>query len=234
MTDSEAPRAPAREALVAGVAVTVATFAVMSFAFSPDNAGTPRMLGAIFGLDLAVAVVAILRLKRRGELGARLRIARGDIWLGGMVAGLLYGGAMLGHLVLTPHHTPREAWIMRVYLQIGDPRGEGRELVGGAVFLVAALEELAWRGLVQLTFEEVLGPVRALLLASVLFALAHVPTLWLLGDPNAGPNPLIVIAGVGCSLVWGALVLRTRRLVPSLIAHALFSWAIVEFPIWRP
>lgn len=234
MNGSEARRAPSREAIVVAVAATVATFVVMSYAFSPDNAGTPGMLGAIFGLDLAIAAVALTRLNRRGELGEKLRLARGDIWLGGMVAGLLYGGAMLGHLVLTPHHTPREAWIMRVYLQIGDPRGEGRELVGGAVFLVAALEELAWRGLVQLSLEEVIGPVRALVLASVLFALAHVPTLWLLGDPNAGPNPLIVIAGVGCSLVWGALVLRTRRLVPSLVAHALFSWAIVEFPIWRP
>ncbi len=234
MSDAEAPRAPSREAIVVAVAATVATFVVMNYAFSPDNAGTPGMLGAIFGLDLAIAAVALTRLKRRGELGEKLRLARGDIWLGGMVAGLLYGGAMLGHLVLTPHHTPREAWIMRVYLQIGDPRGEGREIVGGAVFLVAALEELAWRGLVQLSLEEVIGPVRAVVLASVLFALAHVPTLWLLGDPNAGPNPLIVMAGVGCSLVWGALVLRTRRLVPSLIAHALFSWAIVEFPIWRP
>ena len=27
---------------------------------------------------------------------------------------------------------------------------------------------------------------------------------------------------------------RTGRLVPSLFAHGLFSWAIVDFPLWRP
>jgi membrane protease YdiL (CAAX protease family) len=151
-----------------------------------------------------------------------------------MIAGLLYGGAMLGHLVLTPHHTPREGWIMRVYLQLGDPRGEGRELVGLAVFAVAALEEIAWRGLVQRTLEEALGPLRPVAIASVLFALAHLPTVWSLGDPIAGPNPLVVLAGLGCSAVWGLLVVRTKRLLPAVLAHALFSWAIVEFPVWRP
>ncbi|HVY46589.1 MAG TPA: type II CAAX endopeptidase family protein [Minicystis sp.] len=237
----EAPpplRAPmvrtSREALVACVSIPVATALVMAYAFAPARAGTPGMLAAIFGLDAAIAAVAIVRMHQGRELFTRMQLARGDIWLGGMVAGLLYGIAMLAHLVLTPHLTAREAWIMRLYLQIGDPRGNGSELVSGAVFVVAALEEVAWRGLVQRSLEDVLGPIRAVVVTAALFALAHAPTLWLLGDPTAGPNPLVVLAGFGCSLVWGALVLRTRRLVPSIVAHALFSWAIVEFPIWRP
>jgi hypothetical protein len=222
-----------RDAIAACVSVTVATALVMSYAFAPENAGSPGMLGAIFGLDLAVAIVSLARLHRTGELRAVMRLRPGDIWLGGMLAGLMYGGAMAGHLVLTPHLSPREGWIMRLYLQLGDPRGEGRELVGLAVFVVASLEEIAWRGLVMRALVPVTGGARALVISSALFALAHAPTLWLLGDPVAGPNPLIVLAALCCSVIWGGLMLRTRRLVPSIVAHALFSWAIVEFPIWR-
>ena len=222
-----------RDATAACVSVTIATALVMSYAFAPANAGSPGMLGAIFGLDLAVAIVSFARLQRTGELRAVMRLRPGDIWLGGMLAGLMYGGAMAGHLVLTPHLSPREGWIMRLYLQLGDPRGEGRELVGLAVFVVASLEEIAWRGLVMRALVPVIGGARALALSSLLFAIAHAPTLWLLGDPVAGPNPLIVLAALGCSVIWGGLMLRTRRLVPSIVAHALFSWAIVEFPIWR-
>jgi hypothetical protein len=29
------------------------------------------------------------------------------------------------------------------------------------------------------------------------------------------------------------LALRIGRLGPSLFSHAIFSWAVVEFPLWR-
>jgi len=106
-------------------------------------------------------------------------------------------------------------------------------VVGGAVFAVAALEEIVWRGLVMRTLEDAMGARKALLYSALLFALAHVPTAYLLRDPLVGLNPLIVLAAFGCSLVWGGLVLRTGRLVPAVLAHALFSWSMIEFPMWR-
>ena len=45
---------------------------------------------------------------------------------------------------------------------------------------------------------------------------------------------VLVAAALGGGLVWGHLYNRTGRLGPSLFAHALFSWAIVDFPLWRP
>jgi hypothetical protein len=30
------------------------------------------------------------------------------------------------------------------------------------------------------------------------------------------------------------MVLRTGRLTPAILAHALFSWSIIEFPLWQP
>jgi uncharacterized protein len=210
------------------------TVVVMAYAFNPARAGEPAMLVAIGLMDASLAVVAVLRLRRRGELRQLFRPATGDLTLGAVTAGALYGLAMLTHVALTGRGSPREGWIIRLYFQLGDPTGEGHAMVGAAVFVIAAMEETVWRGMVMRALEEPLGPKKALVISSVLFAFAHLPTAVLLRDPQAGWNPLIVAAGLGCSLVWGLLMLRSRRIVPSLFAHAFFSWAIVEFPIWRP
>lgn len=222
------------EALGVAVGVTFATGLVMSFAFDPRRAGTSAMLMAIGLLYAVTSAFTLHRLARRGELRSRFRPANGDLALGAGVAGVLYGIAHLVDQTVATHGSIREAWIMRVYLQLGDPEAPGRALVGGAVFLIAAMEELVWRGLVMRALEQLVGVRRALVLTSLLFATAHTPTLYLLGDAAAGLNPLIVLAALGCGTVWGLVYLRTSRLPPALFAHALFSWAVVEFPIWRP
>ena len=74
---------------------------------------------------------------------------------------------------------------------------------------VAALEEISWRGFVYSLLEERLGTRRAWPATAVLYALAHLPTVFLLRDPFAGPNPLVVLAALGCGLVWGLIVART-------------------------
>lgn len=236
---SEAPQdearpASAREAVSVAFAVTIAAGAVITFAFDPARAGQPAMFGSIGALYLLVALVALVRLRRRGELWERLRVVRGDISLAALVAGLCYGLGRILLPVLARHGTPREAWVLRVYLQLGDLAQSGRLAVGVAVFAVAALEEIAWRGLVLRTLEDAFEGRRALIYTTLLYGLAHAPTLWLLRDPTAGWNPLVLLAALGCGLVWGALALRAGRLVPSVLAHALFTWAVIELPFWHP
>ena len=222
------------EAISVAVGVTLATAIVIAFAFDPQRAGTPAMLIALGLFYAVIGAFALRRLDQRGELRSRLRPVSGDFTLGAVVAGALYGAAHLVDQLVAAHGSIREAWIIRVYLQVGDPNASGHVLVGGAVFLIAAIEELVWRGLVMRTLEAVHGARTALIVTSVLYALAHVPTLYLLRDPGAGLNPLVVLAALGCGTVWGLVYLRTSRLVPALFAHALFAWAVVEFPIWRP
>ena len=68
----------------------------------------------------------------------------------------------------------------------------------------------------------------------MLYALAHLPTVLLLRDPFAGPNPLVVLAALGCGLVWGLIVARTGRLPVAIFSHALFTWCVaIQFPLWR-
>jgi CAAX protease family protein len=96
------------------------------------------------------------------------------------------------------------------------------------------MEELSWRGLVYSILEERMGTRRAWPATAVLYAAAHLPTLILLRAPFAGPNPLLVIAALGCGLIWGLLVARTGRLPVAIASHALFTWGIVlQFPL-RP
>jgi uncharacterized protein len=219
---------------VAVAAVLVA--AAMTLAMQKNMAGSPLALLAL-GVPYAVlAVLAILYLRREGTLGDKLRPRSGDLTFGALVTVMLFFGAIAGRKLLAPHGSIREAWVMRVYLQIGDPEFMQQRVVGIsiAVILVAILEEIAWRGLVYPLVEERLGTRRAWPVTAVLYAAAHLPTLVLLADPYAGPNPLIVLAALGCGLVWGLIVARTGRLPVAIFSHALFTWCVaVQFPLWR-
>jgi uncharacterized protein len=219
---------------VAIAAVLVA--AAMTLAMQQSMAGSPMALLAL-GLPYAVlAVLAILYLRREGTLGDKLRPRSGDLTFGAIVTVMLFFGAIAGRKFIAPQGSVRDAWIMRIYLQIGDPEFMQQRVVGIslAIIVVAILEEIAWRGLVYALVEERLGTRRAWPVTAVLYAAAHLPTLILLADPYAGPNPLIVLAALGCGLVWGLIVARTGRLPVAIFSHALFTWCVaVQFPLWR-
>lgn len=228
------PGTSPREALGLTAVVTIATAIATTYAFNPQRDGTAATVLAFAFLYAVLGAFTLRRFDRRGELGARLRPAGGDFTLGALVAGALYG---LAHIVEQTLATPgsiREMWIIRVYGQVGDPNSPGHAVLSGVVFVVGVLEELVWRGLVMRSLEDALGTRRALVITSIFYGLGSAPTLLLLRDPKAGINPLIVLAAVGCGTIWGFVYMRTRRLVPALFAHALFSWAIYEFPLWRP
>jgi len=101
--------------------------------------------------------------------------------------------------------------------------------------VMAVAEELVWRGLVVSLLEERIGSRRAWIWAAVLYGVAHLPTAWALRDPAAGPNPLLVLAAIGCGLVWGGMARRFDRLLPSMFSHALFDWTVIMmFRYWGP
>jgi len=76
--------------------------------------------------------------------------------------------------------------------------------VVAAIVVAATAEEIVWRGLVTRLVAEAVGSRTAWIWAAVLYALAQAPTIWLLRDPVAGANPLVVFAALALGLVWGS------------------------------
>jgi hypothetical protein len=85
-----------------------------------------------------------------------------------------------------------------------------------AIVFIAAAEEVAWRGGVQQVLSERLGSLRGWVAASVLFGLAHLGT----GNVAVG---LLALAG---GFLWGAIFLWRGRLLPAVLSHAVFSFAL--------
>jgi uncharacterized protein len=195
--------------------------AAVGYALRPALAGSPQMW-LVLGLPyLALAVGGLVRLARRGQLSSMLSLRRGDASLG-----ILLGLGLLGATWLVTKQwlyggTAQRAWLFEVFLLAGDPDS----VAGGVCLLgVVACEEIVWRGWVQFELRELLGARRAWIICALLYAVAHLPTLFTLQDELAGNNPLLLLAALGCGLCWSFVTERTGRLAPALFAHAVFSY----------
>lgn len=213
--------------------MTVAAAAVLSFALSPSFAEGPAPFVALGVFYALLTAVAVRRAKQRGEL-AEIRPRSGDITLGVLVGGILYLAGMGVTLLLAGKGSTGEVWVMRVYAFLGNPLADSYVWIGVLAGVVGLLEEVAWRGLLYPMLRDEVGAVRGALLTTILYGLAHAPAMVLLADPRAGPNPLLPLAALGCGFVWIYLTVRVGRLGPAMFAHAVFTWAVVEFPLWRP
>lgn len=199
-------------------AVTVIAGAATAFAFRPANAGAPAFWLSLCGAGAVLAAGGTLACAKLGDW--RWILPRwGDITKGAFAAGLLFGLAFVFvRLALTG--TPREAWLERVYAQLGEPAAL-REAYGRTIALVAGvavLEEIVWRGVVTSALEPEVGSRRAWVVSALLYALAHLPVAWVLG------SPLLPLAALVLGLSLGALARASGgRVPPAMVAHALFD-----------
>ena len=94
-----------------------------------------------------------------------------------------------------------------------------------SLVVIAPAEELLYRGAVQATLYDVTSRTRAVLLASVPFTLAHVPTLH---AHTAAPSAvaLSLTAIFGLSLVFGWLHARTDDLLVPVAVHGGYNGAV--------
>lgn len=210
--------------------------ASMGFAFQLANASKPLVIWSIALPYALLAGISIARMWKDGELADKLKPRSGDLAKGAFIAMLLYVGAMAGTYLLAPSGSAREQWLVRLYLQLGDPELFQRQLAPMSILVgsVAALEEIAWRGLGFGIVERIWGTRRAFPIVTALYGLTHLPTLLLLAVPGVGWNPLLFLAAVGCGIVWTFLVAKTGRLTIAVFSHAMFTWLVtVQFPLWQ-
>jgi uncharacterized protein len=210
------------------VAVITAT---MAFAFRLELAGSPWFWVALGVPYLALAALALYRLWDDGTLLDVLKPRAGDVSLGVLSALVLLAASWGGRAVLAPAESPRLGWLIRVYAQIGDSDVVQKSPVYTAALLgIVVCEELVWRSMVQGELTQRFGTRRGWPIAALCYGFTALPTLYTLRVPFAGYNPLLVTAAVGCGLVWSFLASIKGRLLPVMIAHAVFTYfALLQF-----
>jgi len=135
------------------------------------------------------------------------------ILYGIVTAVLLYGLFYFGFEV-TKSNPIFSQGISQVYgLRSNEPRWLIAVLL---IFPIGVGEELYWRGLIQRTFAERKGSNAGLIIASLAYALVHLPTL----------NPPLILTALIGGLVWGSLYKFTNSLVPGIVSHVLWDLMI--------
>ncbi len=180
-----------------------------------------------------LTALAVRELRARGQLGARLIPRGGDLSIG-IVLGLVMAIAgVVGQRALAPTSSPAAEWLFGIYAQVGNVQHDPLLLVG--LVILVAMEEIVWRAMVLETLERSLGRRWTAPASAVAYALAHLPTLWTLAGVNAGLNPLLVLAALGCGLCWSFAALALGRLWPTFGAHLVFSYFMAApLPSWLP
>jgi membrane protease YdiL (CAAX protease family) len=211
--------------------VTLVVAAAMGLAMREPLAASPSMWLGLGLPYVALSGFALHRFHRDGTLRDVFRFRGGDFTLGALIAGLLFGGAYgVRHLLLGPGSS-KTVWLFHIALQLGTIRPSPGLLA--LVAVIGVLEELVWRGLVLTALGDSLGTRRAWPVAALLYAAAHLPTVFTLADPQAGPNPLLAIAALGAGLVWSFAARVFGRLPPIIISHAFFTYFAVALLLPR-
>lgn len=187
----------------------------------PPKASGWQTVMSIVGFELALAVVALVLAAWLGlDLWARFYFDVPTLnWA--VLATLPLIGAML---MLTKSAWP---WVkvlnepIETYIK---PLLKDMPL--GGLFLIALAagtgEELLFRGVIQQGLSDWGGPGFGLVVASILFGLAH------------ALNRYYVMVTVVMGLYLGLLYQASQNIVLVLLIHALYDWVVLRFVVLRP
>jgi hypothetical protein len=205
--------------------------AAMAFAFRLELAGSPSFWAALAVPYALLAALALYKLWDDGTLVDVLSPRWGDLSLGALTAAVLLLASFGARAVLAPAGSTRQAWLLRIYAQIGDSDVVQRSvLYTGLLLFIVVCEELVWRSMVLDELSERFGTRRGWPLAALCYGVTALPTLYTLRAPIAGLNPLLVTAALGCGLVWTFLASIKGRLLPVIVAHGVFTYfSLVQF-----
>ncbi len=213
--------------MLPAIAATVAAAITNALLTAPERAGQPTLSWYSLLATAPLAVATLYWLKYHKQLH-RLRPRPGDLALGVATAAALIVAVWAARSLLMPFGSPQNTWLLRLYLQMGDPvvleKSRGLSL---AVLASAVADELVWRGWVQSSLAKRYGERRAAGLTAMLATLSLLPTLVTLSDPAVGLNPLLVLLAGTVHATLSYLSYTTRRLIPGLFAHAVFTYFLM-------
>lgn len=195
------------------------------------GAGAPVAIAATASLLYGVLIVAAVAVHHRVQPGVSFLDAFGLRWrwvdVGwGFVASI---AARIAAVILVLPIVLLDPDLSRTNVPSPDDvRADLGLLIGVsivAVIVAPIVEELFFRGLLQRSLEAALPLWLAIGIVSIVFGLAHV-------DIDAGwANLGVVAATTAGGAVFGMVARATRRLTPSIVAHALFNAVAIGF-LW--
>lgn len=95
--------------------------------------------------------------------------------------------------------------------------------VGNLIF-IAPIEEFLFRGVIQGRLRESFGPIVAISITSIGFALGHIPSYWFGGSALASVSVAGALLGIAAGgFVLGAIYERTESLLIVSIIHGLLN-----------
>ena len=200
--------------------VVPAGFMTLSVSFASASLLT-ALGGIIATLLLGVLGFAYLRL-HDVEIGVRRPTGREWAWIaGGFVVSLL--GAIVFALLEGIFAVEAAATAGSVLAA----EASTLVVVLAAVYfllVVGPIEEFLFRGVVQGRLRQSFGPAAAIALASVGFALVHVPNFWLAGSDLLSLGVAVVLTGmvVGAAIL-GVVYERTANLTVVVVIHGLLN-----------
>jgi uncharacterized protein len=213
----------------AALAVLVVGAAVAYALRLPEAGESMRLRLGLVLPYIVLASIAIWRMRRGDRWRELVTFRPGDPSMGILLGVLLVVAAWAFAQFLFPPEALQHAWLLRVFLLAGDT---STPFALFWLLLLAVTEELVWRGWIQTELSGQFGARRGWVLGAVCYAVAFAPTLATLSDAAAGPNPIVVLAALGCGLCWAFLRERTGRVLPSVLSHAAFSYLASQF-LWR-
>lgn len=91
---------------------------------------------------------------------------------------------------------------------------------------VAPAEEYFFRGIIQSKFVYILGPIKGILMSSILFAIVHIPN-FLITSSIIGITYTMVFTYIPLGIVFGYGYEKSENLFVPIISHALYNISIV-------
>lgn len=93
-------------------------------------------------------------------------------------------------------------------------------LVPAALFIIGPFEELLYRNIIQKMLYDYFSRAGAVIVASIIFAMAHTAAYWTAG-PGAVLGSLAVVFGL--SLILGGVYERTEKLLIPALVHGIYN-----------
>ncbi|MFC7227291.1 CPBP family intramembrane metalloprotease [Salinirubellus salinus] len=187
-------------------------------------------VGVTTYLLLALVVFVTLRARDVGRASLDARWPTRRDWgyiVGGFVG--LFAVSIAAETAVRTLGLPVAQLQMTEYVVTGPLAGQAwvvLALIPVTLLLIGPVEELLFRNLLQKTLYEWLSPTGAIVLASVVFALWHLPALYGASATAVGVTlGLVTLNG----LVLGWLYLRTRSVVVPAAVHGLSNAVGVAF-----